>query len=150
MSTLFEIKTGEVNIYTGQDADDKIQELRTYVAGLEAPENGDNGGNGDNGQADVDLSGYTFYEKGKPAGLVVRRGQRLEAMTFPAPTDYGISAPKRYSQTIVYRDALAKFLQLRTKGKGTWIQQAKQLMVIILPIVIITFLIFIMAVILGD
>lgn len=145
MATVYEIKRGEVNMYVGRDGDELLQKLKEHVAGLSKSENGDE-------QAEpppVNLMPYIFYEDGKkPVPVIVQNGKPC-AITFPDPEHYGATSADRYSQSSVYKDGWVKLLQLRTKGKATWTQQAKKLLVVALPLALVIFLTFIMVMSLG-
>lgn len=83
---------------------------------------------------------------GEPAYMASQSGDTYVPVNYPEPKDYGLTAPELHAKGITYRDALALFLKLRTKGKSSLWSQTKRVMSLIAPIAIIAFLIFIMVI----
>ena len=85
-----------------------------------------------------------YTQAGAPVYFAV--GEATTPITFPTPDKYGTTAPELYAKAVTYRNACARLIQLRTKGKASWMQQAKKVMTLSMPIVVTAFLIFILVV----
>jgi hypothetical protein len=120
----------------GEDATDTIKEIRAACT--------------DKKTEVMDDSSYMFFENGRVPVYVACKNGNVTTLDFPEPKDYGETAPELYSKAVTYRDAVARLINLRTKGKVGALDQAKKIMTLALPIVVLAFIVFIMAVLLGG
>jgi len=130
-TTVFIASKGRLDIYEDEaDTDRLIKEIE------------DNGGT---------LSEYEFFEKHQLVYYAIQDSAgKYSPLCFPEPKDYGMGAPEHYNKAVTYRDAWQKFIESLIQKKSSTAADIKKIMVLAFPIVIISFLIFIMVVTLGG
>jgi len=93
---------------------------------------------------------YTFYDNGKRPDYVAVQNGAIEPLTFPKPEDYGITSSKLFAMADTYASVIAKFIELRIKGKPSLLSQIRQIGVVAGPMIVIALVILVIIAMIGG
>jgi hypothetical protein len=93
---------------------------------------------------------YTFYDAGKPPVYFATQYSDIQPLTFPKPEDYGITSSKLFAMADTYARVIAKFIEIRIKGKPSLLSQIRQIGVIAGPMIVIALVILVIIAMLGG
>jgi len=128
INTAYVITTGGIEFLAGRDAEEVITKI-------ESP--------------DMDPGYYRFYDDQhrKWAYIAVRNTHgQLEPLTFPNPQQYGTTSPELYAKAVTYSTVLAQAIGLITKSAPSLWERIMKPTTVITAIIVVTFVIFILAV----